>query len=143
MMSKEDTILVTGGAGFIGSNFVLTWIKDVGSPVINVDNLTYAGNRSNLQSLDRDARHVFVHGDIADETLIGELLRQHKPRAIIHFAAESHVDRSIVEPDAFIKTNVFGTFAFLQAARAYYGELSKSEQEGFRFLHVSTDEVYG
>jgi len=143
MMSKEDTILVTGGAGFIGSNFVLTWIKEVGSPVINLDNLTYAGNRSNLQSLDRDARHVFVHGDIADETLIGELLRQHKPRAIIHFAAESHVDRSIVEPDAFIKTNVFGTFALLQAARAYYGELSKSEQEGFRFLHVSTDEVYG
>ena len=142
-MSKEDTILVTGGAGFIGSNFVLTGIKEVGSPVINLDNLTYAGNRSNLQSLDRDARHVFVHGDIANETLIGELLRQHKPRAIIHFAAESHVDRSIVEPDAFIRTNVFGTFALLQAARAYYGELSKSEQERFRFLHVSTDEVYG
>jgi dTDP-glucose 4,6-dehydratase len=143
MMSKEDTILVTGGAGFIGSNFVLTWIREVGSPVINLDSLTYAGNRNNLQSLDRDPRHIFVHGDIVDDSLVAQLLKEHRPKAIIHFAAESHVDRSIVGPDAFIKTNVFGTFALLQSARAYYSTLSADEQKAFRFLHVSTDEVYG
>jgi len=143
MMKKEDTILVTGGAGFIGSNFVLTWIKEVGSPVINLDSLTYAGNRNNLESLDHDPRHIFVHGDIADEALMAELLREHRPKAIVHFAAESHVDRSIVGPDAFIKTNVFGTFSLLQSVRTYHSELSAGEQKGFRFLHVSTDEVYG
>jgi dTDP-glucose 4,6-dehydratase len=143
MINKEDTILVTGGAGFIGSNFVLTWIKEVGSPVINLDSLTYAGNRNNLESLDREPRHIFVHGDIADEALVAKLLHRHKPKAIVHFAAESHVDRSIVEPDAFIKTNVFGTFSLLQSARAFYAELSAEEQKAFRFLHVSTDEVYG
>jgi dTDP-glucose 4,6-dehydratase len=143
MMSKKDSILVTGGAGFIGSNFVLTWIREIGSLVINLDSLTYAGNRNNLLSLDHDARHIFVHGDIADEALVAHLLREHKPKAIVHFAAESHVDRSIVGPDAFIKTNVFGTFSLLQSARAYYAELSADEQKNFRFLHVSTDEVYG
>jgi dTDP-glucose 4,6-dehydratase len=143
MMNKEASILVTGGAGFIGSNFVLEWISKVGSPVVNLDNLTYAGNRNNLRLLDGDPRHIFIHGDIADESLVGQLLREHKPRAIVHFAAESHVDRSIVGPDAFIKTNVFGTFALLQSARAYYAELSADEQKHFRFLHVSTDEVYG
>lgn len=143
MMNKTDAILVTGGAGFIGSNFVLTWIREVGSPVINLDNLTYAGNRNNLQSLDEDSRHIFAHGDIADQALIARLLQEHKPKAIVHFAAESHVDRSIVGPDAFIQTNVFGTFSLLQSARTYYAELSADEQKAFRFLHVSTDEVYG
>jgi len=143
MMSREDSILVTGGAGFIGSNFVLTWIREVGSTVINLDSLTYAGNLNNLQSLSENPRHIFVHGDIADEELVGRLLREHKPRAIVHFAAESHVDRSIVGPGAFVQTNVIGTFALLQAAKAYYSELSAEEQRQFRFLHVSTDEVYG
>src|SRR5215471_20236849 len=142
-MNKQDSILVTGGAGFIGSNFVLTWIKEIGSRVINLDSLTYAGNRNNLRSLDEDSRHAFVHGDIADGALVGRLLRDYKPKAIVHFAAESHVDRSIVGPDAFIKTNVYGTFALLQTSRVYYAELSKAEQKNFRFLHVSTDEVYG
>src|ERR1700761_1963480 len=114
MTSKKDSILVTGGAGFIGSNFVLTWVKEIGSPVINLDSLTYAGNRNNLTSLDEDERHIFVHGDIADEALLARILKEHKPRAIVHFAAESHVDRSIVGPDAFIKTNVIGTFSLLQ-----------------------------
>ncbi|HEX3437786.1 MAG TPA: dTDP-glucose 4,6-dehydratase [Pseudacidobacterium sp.] len=142
-MSKSDPILVTGGAGFIGSNFVLNWVKEVGTPVINLDSLTYAGNRNNLRSPDQDARHIFVHGDIADENLVAALLREHKPRAIVHFAAESHVDRSIIEPDAFIQTNVFGTFSLLQAARAYFSDLTVDERKQFRFLHVSTDEVYG
>ena len=142
-MNKEDSILVTGGAGFIGSNFVLSWIKEVGSPVINLDSLTYAGNRNNLQSLGHDSRHIFVHGDMADEQLVTKLLREYRPRAVVHFAAESHVDRSIVGPGAFIQTNVVGTFELLQTARAYYAELSADEQKKFRFLHVSTDEVYG
>ncbi|HMD18920.1 MAG TPA: dTDP-glucose 4,6-dehydratase [Alloacidobacterium sp.] len=143
MMNKADAILVTGGAGFIGSNYVLTWIREIGSRVINLDSLTYAGNRNNLKSLNGDPRHVFVHGDIADEVLVAGLLREYKPKAIVHFAAESHVDRSIVAPDAFIRTNVFGTFSLLQAVRAYHAELSADEQKDFRFLHVSTDEVYG
>lgn len=142
-MQKQDSILVTGGAGFIGSNFVLSWIKHIGSTVINLDNLTYAGNRNNLRSLAQDARHVFVHGDIRDEKFVAALLREHEPRAIVHFAAESHVDRSIVGPGAFIQTNVVGTFSLLQAARAYFAELSQEAQKQFRFLHVSTDEVYG
>lgn len=141
--SGKDSILVTGGAGFIGSNFVLSWIKKVGTPVINLDNLTYAGNRNNLRSLDQDARHIFAHGDIADEKFVAALLREHRPKAIVHFAAESHVDRSIVGPGAFIQTNVFGTFSLLQTARAYFAELSEAERQEFRFLHVSTDEVYG
>jgi dTDP-glucose 4,6-dehydratase len=141
--NRSGPIMVTGGAGFIGSNFVLEWMRHVGSPVINLDNLTYAGNRENLRSLDGDSRHIFVHGDIADEKLVASLLREHRPWAVVHFAAESHVDRSIVGPDAFIQTNVFGTFALLQAARAYFAGLSAEERKQFRFLHVSTDEVYG
>lgn len=143
MMSKKDSILVTGGAGFIGSNFVLTWISETGSSVINLDKLTYAGNRNNLHSLDRDPRHIFVQGDIADDALVGRLLREHRPKAIVHFAAESHVDRTILGPETCIRTNVVGAFALLQTARAYYAELTADEREAFRFLHVSTDEVYG
>jgi dTDP-glucose 4,6-dehydratase len=142
-MNTQGSILVTGGAGFIGSNFVLQWIKQTGLTVINLDNLTYAGNRNNLRSLDQDARHIFVHGDITDEKFVADLLREHKPKAIVHFAAESHVDRSIVGPGAFIQTNVIGTFSMLQAARGYFAALTADEQKQFRFLHVSTDEVYG
>ncbi len=136
-------ILVTGGAGFIGSNFVLDWLAQSDEPVINLDALTYAGNRANLASLDGDARHLFVHGDICDRALIDSLLAQHRPRAIVHFAAESHVDRSIHGPGAFIKTNVDGTFTLLEAARAHWAGLQGAEREAFRFHHVSTDEVYG
>jgi dTDP-glucose 4,6-dehydratase len=136
-------IFVTGGAGFIGSNFVLTWIETTGEAVLNLDLLTYAGNAANLASLSGDGRYSFVRGDICDAELIASLLRKHRPRAIVHFAAESHVDRSIVSPDAFIKTNIGGTFTLLEQARAYWSELSGAEREGFRFLHVSTDEVYG
>ncbi len=136
-------ILVTGGAGFIGSNFVLDWLAQSDEPVINLDALTYAGNRANLASLDGDARHVFVHGDICDRALIDSLLAQHRPRAIVHFAAESHVDRSIHGPGAFIKTNVDGTFTLVEAARAHWAGLQGAEREAFRFHHVSTDEVYG
>jgi dTDP-glucose 4,6-dehydratase len=139
----DMTILVTGGAGFIGSNFVLGWISQVGSPVINLDKLTYAGNLANLDALRDDNRHVFVHGDICDTALVADLLRKHQPRAIVHLAAESHVDRSIVTPDAFIRTNVNGTFSMLEAAKAYWASLSAERQLLFRFLHVSTDEVYG
>jgi dTDP-glucose 4,6-dehydratase len=142
-MTLNDSILVTGGAGFIGSNFVLTWIQQTSATIINLDSLTYAGNRNNLSALNQDARHIFVRGDIADENLVASLLREHRPRAIVHFAAESHVDRSIHGPGAFIQTNVFGTFALLQATRAYFEELSSEEKKQFRFLHVSTDEVYG
>lgn len=137
------TILVTGGAGFIGSNFVLTWVSDVGSPVVNLDILTYAGNTANLDALTGDRRHVFVQGDICDTELVASLLRTHQPRAIVHFAAESHVDRSIAAPDAFIRTNVNGTFSILEATRAYWKAISRQQQAQFRFLHVSTDEVYG
>ncbi|MBO9688727.1 MAG: dTDP-glucose 4,6-dehydratase [Mitsuaria chitosanitabida] len=137
------TILVTGGAGFIGSNFVLDWFKSSDEPVVNLDALTYAGNLENLASLQGDARHVFVKGDICDRALIDQLLAEHQPRAIVHFAAESHVDRSIHGPGAFMRTNVEGTFTLLEAARAYWSALQGEAKSGFRFHHVSTDEVYG
>ena len=140
------TILITGGAGFIGSNFVLEWFKDVstgGERIVNLDALTYAGNAENLRSLEGDARHVFVQGDICDRALIDRLLGEHRPRAIVHFAAESHVDRSIHGPGAFIKTNVDGTFTLLESARAHWNTLNDVDQARFRFHHVSTDEVYG
>ncbi len=137
------TILVTGGAGFIGANFVLDWLKAGGEPVINVDKLTYAGNLESLSSLQGNNSHVFVRGDIGDGNLIESLLAQHKPRAIINFAAESHVDRSIHAPEDFIQTNVVGTFRLLDATRHYYAGLHDAEKAKFRFLHVSTDEVYG
>ena len=139
----QDAILVTGGAGFIGSNFVLNWIESRASEVITLDLMTYAGNPENLSSLDGDRRHLLVRGDIGDAELVGSLLRKHQPWAIIHFAAESHVDRSIASPGAFIQTNVQGTFALLEQAKAYWSSLSQADKESFRFLHVSTDEVYG
>ena len=139
----QDSILVTGGAGFIGSNFVLSWIEKNASPVINLDLLTYAGNPENLSSLDADARHLLVRGDICDAELVGSLLSKHQPRAIVHFAAESHVDRSIVSPEAFLRTNVHGTFVLLDQAKRYWSELGEADRRAFRFLHVSTDEVYG
>ena len=137
------SILVTGGAGFIGSNFVLDWLAQSDELVINLDKLTYAGNIENLQSLNSDPRHVFVQGDISDSTLVANLLAQHQPRAIINFAAESHVDRSIHGPEDFIQTNIVGTFRLLDAARAYWSGLQGDARKAFRFLHVSTDEVYG
>ncbi|MDB5840207.1 MAG: rfbB [Herminiimonas sp.] len=136
-------IFVTGGAGFIGSNFVLDWIETVGEAVVNFDKLTYAGNLNNLAGLKQDARHRFVQGDICDTAQVAQLLADHKPRAIVHFAAESHVDRSISGPGAFVTTNVNGTFSLLEAARAYWSGLPEAERAEFRFLHVSTDEVYG
>ena len=139
----QDTILVTGGAGFIGSNFVLSWLESAGTHVVNLDLLTYAGNPANLDSLKVDARHSLVQGDIADAELVASLLSEHQPRAILHFAAESHVDRSIVAPDAFIRTNVQGTFTLLEQAKKYWSSLTEEDQRAFRFLHVSTDEVYG
>ncbi|MBX3638379.1 MAG: dTDP-glucose 4,6-dehydratase [Rubrivivax sp.] len=137
------TILVTGGAGFIGSNFVLDWLAQSDERIVNLDALTYAGNLSNLASLQGDARHVFVKGDICDRALVDSLLATHRPRAILHFAAESHVDRSIHGPGAFMKTNVDGTFTLLEAARGHWGALPDAEKAAFRFHHVSTDEVYG
>ena len=137
------TILVTGGAGFIGSNFVLDWVKAVGEPVINLDVLTYAGNVKNLEAIEGSNLHHFVRGSIADGALIGELLREHNVRAVVHFAAESHVDRSISGPAPFFETNVMGTLALLEAAKAYWSGLGGAEKDAFRFLHVSTDEVYG
>lgn len=136
-------LLVTGGAGFIGSNFVLDWLGQSGEPVVNLDKLTYAGNLQNLLSVQHDPRHIFVKGDIGDTVLASRLLASHRPRAIVHFAAESHVDRSIVGPGEFIKTNVNGTFSLLEAARSYHAGLDGAERQAFRFLHVSTDEVYG
>lgn len=136
-------ILITGGAGFIGANFVLDWLNVVGEPVVNLDKLTYAGNRDNLATLRDDPRHLFVQGDIGDTALLAELLQTHRPRALLHFAAESHVDRSILGPEAFIRTNIEGTFHLLQAAKVYWAGLPSAEQSAFRFLHVSTDEVYG
>lgn len=136
-------ILVTGGAGFIGANFVLDWLAQCDEPVVNLDKLTYAGNRENLASLDGDARHIFVQGDIGDAALMGELLARHQPRAVINFAAESHVDRSIHGPEDFVQTNVVGTFRLLEAVRAHWSALPEGAKSAFRFLHVSTDEVYG
>jgi dTDP-glucose 4,6-dehydratase len=136
-------ILVTGGAGFIGSNLVLQWIAAEGEPVVNLDKLTYAGNIRNLASLQGERRHIFVRGDINDRSLLQWLFAQYKPRAVFHFAAESHVDRSIHGPEDFILTNVNGTFHLLEEARAYWLSLSSEQRKAFRFLHVSTDEVYG
>ena len=136
-------LLVTGGAGFIGSNLALSTIAASGEPVVNLDKLTYAGNPKNLDALRGDARHTFVQGDICDRALVGQLLARHRPRAILHLAAESHVDRSIAGPAEFVQTNVVGTFALLEEARAYWGSLAAPERAAFRFLHVSTDEVYG
>jgi dTDP-glucose 4,6-dehydratase len=140
---QTDNILVTGGAGFIGSNFVLQWLGNEFSAVINLDKLTYAGNPANLASVASDRRYRFLQGDICDRDLIAELLITNKPRAIVHFAAESHVDRSIHGPDDFVRTNVNGTFSLLEQSRAYWSGLSGKDREHFRFLHVSTDEVYG
>ena len=137
------TILVTGGAGFIGSNFVLEWLSEADHAVVNLDKLTYAGNIQNLEGVADDSRHVFAHGDIGDSAFVAELLRRHRPQAIVHFAAESHVDRSILGPEDFVATNITGTFRLLETARSYWSGLTGSEREQFRFLHVSTDEVYG
>jgi dTDP-glucose 4,6-dehydratase len=136
-------ILVTGGAGFIGSNFVLDWVRQSAEPIVNLDKLTYAGNAQNLQALNGDPRHLFVHGDIGDKALVAELLARHKPRAVLNFAAESHVDRSIDGPEDFIQTNVVGTFHLLESVRSYWSAMPEREKVLFRFLHVSTDEVYG
>ncbi len=136
-------ILVTGGAGFIGSNFVLDWLQHSDEKIINLDKLTYAGNLENLASVQQDGRHLFVQGDLADSQLLAQLLKEHKPRAVLNFAAESHVDRSIHGPEDFIQTNIVGTFRLLEASRAYWSRLAAQEQAAFRFLHVSTDEVYG
>ena len=136
-------ILVTGGAGFIGSNFVLDWLAGSGETVINLDKLTYAGNLENLAALAGNPHHVFVQGDFGDAALVDKLLAAHRPRAVVNFAAESHVDRSIHGPGEFIQTNIVGTFTLLESVRAYWGGLGASEKAAFRFLHVSTDEVYG
>jgi dTDP-glucose 4,6-dehydratase len=137
------TILVTGGAGFIGSNFVLDWIGAGGETVVNLDKLTYAGNLANLASAASDPKHVFVRGDIGDGELLARLFAEHQPRAVVHFAAESHVDRSIHGPAAFVQTNMVGTFELLESARAHWQSLDPDAKAAFRFLHVSTDEVYG
>lgn len=136
-------ILVTGGAGFIGANFVLDWLAQSDEPIINLDKLTYAGNLQNLASLEGDPRHIFIQGDIKDREKVAALLSQYQPRAIIHLAAESHVDRSIHGPEDFIQTNIVGTFRLLEAARQYWQNLEERTRQAFRFLHVSTDEVYG
>jgi dTDP-glucose 4,6-dehydratase len=139
----QNPILVSGGAGFIGSNFVLQWLAAERAPLVNLDKLTYAGNLGNLEGASANPRYTFVHGDIGDRELVQSLLQRHQPRAIVHFAAESHVDRSIHGPDDFIRTNVNGSFSLLEEARAYWMGLAPEEKAGFRFLHVSTDEVYG
>jgi dTDP-glucose 4,6-dehydratase len=139
----NDVILVTGGAGFIGSNFLLQWIQRESGAATNLDKLTYAGNLRNLESIVGSPRYRFVHGDIADHELVRAILKEQRPRAIVHFAAESHVDRSIHGPEDFIRTNVGGTFALLEEARAYWSNLQEADRARFRFLHVSTDEVYG
>lgn len=136
-------ILVTGGAGFIGANFVLEFLAGSDEPVINLDKLTYAGNLENLASVQGNPRHIFVQGDIGDAALVSKLLAEHRPRAVINFAAESHVDRSILGPGEFIQTNIVGTFHLLEAVRAYWGAMDAEQKAAFRFLHVSTDEVYG
>jgi len=142
-LELTDAILVTGGAGFIGSNFVLGWLRHASGGVVNLDKLTYAGNLRNLDSISADSRHNFVPGDICDSDLIGDLLASHRPRAVVHFAAESHVDRSINDPGQFVRTNVQGTLCLLEKARRFWQELDPSSRARFRFLHVSTDEVYG
>jgi dTDP-glucose 4,6-dehydratase len=144
----RNAIVVTGGAGFIGSNFILRILREdsaasSGAAIVNLDKLTYAGNLRNLESVETDRRYEFVHGEIGDRELVGRLLRKHEPCAIVHFAAESHVDRSIRGPEDFIRTNVDGTFALLEETRAYWAALSEEKRGKFRFLHVSTDEVYG
>ena len=139
----NNCIIVTGGAGFIGSNFVNDWVKGGHGQVINLDKLTYAGNLANLADIQTNSDHIFVHGDIGDAELVAGLLQHHQPRAIVNFAAESHVDRSILGPGEFIQTNIVGTFNLLEATRAYWGGLSGEDKANFRFLHVSTDEVYG
>ncbi|SKC63615.1 dTDP-glucose 4,6-dehydratase [Paraburkholderia hospita] len=136
-------ILVTGGAGFIGANFVLDWLHASGEPVLNLDKLTYAGNLRTLKSQDSNPRHVFVRADICDRATLDALFAQYSPRAVLHFAAESHVDRSIHGPAEFVQTNIVGTFTLLEAARAYWSALDAERQAAFRFLHVSTDEVFG
>ncbi len=136
-------ILVTGGAGFIGANFVHDWLRECDEPVLNLDALTYAGNPENLAALAGDARHLFVQGDICDRPLVDGLLASHRPRAIVHFAAESHVDRSIHGPGEFVRTNIEGTYTLLEAARQYWDGLATDDRAAFRFVHVSTDEVYG
>jgi dTDP-glucose 4,6-dehydratase len=142
-LKGNSMILVTGGAGFIGANFVLDWLASHDEPVLNLDKLTYAGNLETLTSLQGDPRHVFVQGDIGDSTLVTRLLAEHRPRAVVHFAAESHVDRSIHGAEDFIQTNIVGTFRLLEAVRAHWSALPEAEKAAFRFLHVSTDEVYG
>ena len=139
----QSTIFVTGGAGFIGSNFVLDWMSEVGAPLVNLDKLSYAGNLESLASLSGDSRHIFVQGDIGDAPLVARLLETHRPRAVVNFAAESHVDRSIHGPRDFIQTNIVGTFELLESVRGYWNGLDDPAKNGFRFLHVSTDEVYG
>ncbi|HEX4021795.1 MAG TPA: dTDP-glucose 4,6-dehydratase [Acidobacteriaceae bacterium] len=139
----RQPIFVTGGAGFIGSNFVLDWFQNSPSPLVNFDKLTYAGNLHNLESVARRPEYRFVHADVCDRAAVDQALREYRPRAIVHFAAESHVDRSILGPEAFLETNVRGTFVLLEAARTYYAELADPDRQQFRFLHVSTDEVYG
>ncbi|VTU15130.1 dTDP-glucose 4,6-dehydratase [Variovorax sp. RA8] len=136
-------ILVTGGAGFIGANFVLDWLAQSDEAVVNLDKLTYAGNLETLASLNNDPRHIFVQGDIGDSALVDCLLAEHRPRAVLNFAAESHVDRSIHGPEDFVQTNVLGTFRLLESVRGYWGSLPAEQKTAFRFLHVSTDEVYG
>jgi len=143
MTRPQQSILVTGGAGFIGSNFILHWLAQEGSRVVNLDKLTYAGNPANLAELSDDDLYVFARGDINDAELVSDLLQRHQPAAIVHFAAESHVDRSIHNAQEFIRTNIEGTFQLLQAARQYWAGLAETEKQNFRFLHVSTDEVYG
>ncbi|WP_420240094.1 dTDP-glucose 4,6-dehydratase (plasmid) [Telmatobacter bradus] len=142
-MTQPAPILVTGGAGFIGSNFVLQWISEETGPVVVLDKLTYAGNRENLVSVEGNPRFRFVQGDICDSALMTQLFTEIKPRAVVHFAAESHVDRSILGPDEFLRTNIDGTFRLLEASRALWNTLPEDEKKSFRFLHVSTDEVYG
>ena len=143
LRSPRMALLVTGGSGFIGSNFIRDWFESGGGALVNLDKLTYAGNPSNLEGLPRDAHYRFVHGDIADSALVDGLLATHQPTAIVNFAAESHVDRSIHGPEEFIQTNIVGTFRLLECARAYWAGLSIERKSAFRFLHVSTDEVYG
>lgn len=139
----DSTIIVTGGAGFIGTNFVLAWINQKRGMLLNLDKLTYAGNLENLVEIQHNPNHIFVHGDIGDQSLVTQLLAEHKPCYVVNFAAESHVDRSIHGPEDFIQTNVVGTFHLLEAVRGYWSSLDAKDKQDFRFLHVSTDEVYG